>query len=56
MHETHNKCISTEAWVYNNPRHLIAYEDIADHLDWLEKGIVEWREVAMKALEKLKEL
>lgn len=48
LHRTHPRCVSVDPTAYVNPRKLVAWEDIADHVEWLEKGIAEWREEALR--------
>lgn len=38
------------------PRVLVAWDDVADAVDWLEKGIAEWRAYAVEAGKQLAKL
>jgi hypothetical protein len=55
LHRTADTCVTAAVpsgeLVYDSPRKLIAWEDIADQVDWLEKGVVEWRDVAVRTRE-----
>lgn len=46
LHRHSSTCVTTDPAAYENPRELVAWEDVVDHVDWLEKGIAEWRAVA----------
>ena len=62
MHRTHDGCVTAATHgdlsktTYENPRVLVAWEDVVDYVDWLEHGISEWREYAIEAGKQLKKL
>lgn len=62
MHRTHDGCVTAATHgefsetTYKNPRVLVDWEDVVDHVDWLEHGIVEWRDLALQLKDKLKEI
>ena len=37
------------------PRELVLKEDVYDHVEWLEKGIDEWRAVATKSMDRFRQ-
>jgi hypothetical protein len=37
------------------PRELVLKEDVYDHVEWLEKGIDEWRAVATKSMNRFRQ-
>lgn len=53
MHRTSNTCVTAAephgASAYENPCKLVSWDDVVDQADWLEKGIVEWRNEAIGA-------
>ena len=51
LHARSDHCVSPRADTYANPRKLVAWDDVVDHIDWLEHGIVEWREEALNAMQ-----
>lgn len=50
MHATHDRCVSTEAHTYAKARELVFLGDVTDRLDWLEKGMGEWRYLALQGV------
>lgn len=52
LHRTADTCVTAAVQegesVYENARKLVAWEDIADQVDWLEKGIAEWRDESVR--------
>lgn len=53
MHPTDDACVTAAydgegATVYDNPRKLVAWDDVVDQADWLERGIAEWRAYAVE--------
>jgi hypothetical protein len=55
LHAT-EKSISFNHAAYENPRVLVAWNDVADAVDWLEHGIAEWRAYAVEAGKQLAKL
>jgi len=55
LHRTADTCVTAAVphgeSVYENPRKLVAWEDIADQVEWLEKGVTEWRDEANRTRE-----
>ncbi len=54
LHRTSDTCVTAAydgqgASTYENPRKLVAWEDVVDQADWLEHGIAEWRDEAIRA-------
>lgn len=56
MHATSDTCISADKNAYTNPRKLVFRDAAADRLEWNEKGLAEWRDLAMKGIELAKYL
>ncbi len=56
MHRTAPGCVSTDPKAYTKPFILVKWDDVADQVDWVEKGICEWRDEAMKAFDELTKL
>lgn len=61
MHRTSDSCVTPAVGdhpelIYENPRVLVAWSDVADAVDWLEKGIAEWRAYAIEAGKQLAKL
>lgn len=55
LHRTADTCVTSAvpdgALVYESPRKLIAWEDVVDQAEWLEKGVAEWRDEALRTRE-----
>lgn len=55
LHRTADTCVTAAVphgeSVYENPRKLVAWDDIADQVEWLEKGVAEWRDEALRTRE-----
>lgn len=55
LHRTAGTCVTAAVpgseSVYENPRKLVAWEDCSDQVEWLEKGVAEWRYVAIRTRE-----
>jgi hypothetical protein len=48
MHPDRNDLVNSEKWVYGpDSRPLVSYSDVADRIDWLEKGMAHWRAEAV---------
>lgn len=56
LHPKVNNCVSTDPTAYENPKVLVAWSDVADHVEWIDKGIVEWRSYAIELGERNVEL
>lgn len=53
QHPTSPDCVSTDPLAYPGSKELILKCDVMDHLDWLERGIDEWRCLAIDCQNKL---
>ena len=52
MHRTSDSCVTPAVGdhpelIYDKPRVLVAWEDVVDRVEWLEKGVGEWRDEAL---------
>lgn len=56
LHPTADTCVSTDPDTYKTPRVLVAWNYVADAVDWLEHGIAEWRAYAIEAGKQLAKL
>lgn len=56
LHRKASSCVTTDPTAYENPIPLVSWEDIADHVDWLEKGVAEWRGLAIALQKELNRL
>lgn len=54
QHPTSPDCVSADPHAYASPRELVDAEALYDHVDWLEKGICEWRAYAIETGRQLK--
>ena len=54
LHPTSDGFVTTDPNAYANPRKLVAWDDVIDRIEWLDKGIAEWRASAIDAGRQLK--
>lgn len=56
LHRKADRFVTIDPGMIDDPLVLVAWEDIVDHVDWLERGVAEWREEALRLKRELERL
>lgn len=50
MHRKYDHCVSVDPYAYQDARELVLLNDVIDIIDYLEKGLAEWRSLYLSTV------